>query len=188
MTPLVENRGLTRHFDVGRNQIVHAVDDVSFDTAPREIVGLVGESGSGKSTLGKTMLGLHDKAAGEVVYEGETLPPRYAPGDFQRSARSMQMIFQDPYSSLNPRMTVGEIVGEGLRLHTDLGGSEIRERVGNWLERVASTPATWPATRTSSPAASASASASPGRSSWNRSSWCATSRSRRWTLPCRRRW
>ncbi len=136
MNALIEIKNLTRHFDLGRNQVVHAVDDVSLDIASREIVGLVGESGSGKSTLGKTMLGLHDKTAGEVVYKGEPLPRRYAPGDFQRFARSMQMIFQDPYSSLNPRMTVGEIVGEGLRLHTDLASREIRQRVSKWLERV----------------------------------------------------
>ena len=87
-------------------------------------------------TLGKTMLGLHDKTAGEVVYKGKTLPQRYASGDFQRFARSMQMIFQEPYLSLNPRMTVGEIVAEGLRLHTDLGSRDIRERVADWLEHV----------------------------------------------------
>ena len=117
---------------------MHAVNDVSLDIAPREIVGLVDESGSGTSTLRKTMLGLHDKTAGEVVYKGEALPQRYASGDFQRFARAMQMIFQDPYSSLNPRMTVGEIVGEGLRLHTDLASREILERVSEWL-RVART-------------------------------------------------
>jgi oligopeptide/dipeptide ABC transporter ATP-binding protein len=102
----------------------------------REIVGLVGESGSGKSTYGKTLIGLHDKTAGEVVFDGEKLPARYHHRDFQRHAKRMQMIFQDPYSSLNPRMTVGEIIGEGLKLHSELGGAEIRDRVADWLVRV----------------------------------------------------
>ena len=133
---LVQLRHLTKHFRIGRGQVVHAVDDVSLDIARREIVGLVGESGSGKSTLGKTVLGLHDKTGGEVVYDGETLPAKYKPADFQRHARRMQMIFQDPYSSLNPRMTVGEIVGEGLKLHGSLSAADAREKVGEWLRRV----------------------------------------------------
>ena len=138
--PLVEVRNLTKYFRIGRGQVVHAVDDVSFDIARREIVGLVGESGSGKSTLGKTVLGLHDKTGGEVVYGGEALPAKYKPTDFQRHARLMQMIFQDPYSSLNPRMTVGEIVGEGLKLHTQLAAKDIRDKVGDWLRCVGLNP------------------------------------------------
>ncbi len=134
--PLIESRGLTKHFELGKNQTVHALDGVSLSIAPQEIVGLVGESGSGKSTYGKTLIGLHDKTAGEVIFDGEALPQKYHPRDFQRHAKRMQMIFQDPYSSLNPRMTVGEIIGEGLRLHSDDSSARIRDRVGDWLERV----------------------------------------------------
>ena len=72
----------------------------------------------------------------KCYFGGEKLPQRYQPADFRRYARRMQMIFQDPYSSLNPRMTVGEIIGEGLRLDTARGGAEIREEVGDWLARV----------------------------------------------------
>ena len=138
--PLVEITDLVKYFAISRNQNVHAVDHVSLSINEGEIVGLVGESGSGKSTLGKTILGLHDKTDGSVSYRGERLPQRYSAADFQRHATSMQMIFQDPYSSLNPRMTVAEIIGEGLRLHSDLGAAQIREKVGEWLTRVGLQP------------------------------------------------
>ena len=133
---LLHAEKVAKHFRIGRGRQVRAVDGVSLAIGEREIVGLVGESGSGKSTFGKTLLGLHDKTAGEVWFKGERLPRKYGPRDFQRYATRMQMIFQDPYSSLNPRMTLGEIVGEGLRLHSDLPSREIRDRAVQWLERV----------------------------------------------------
>ncbi|MDD9890656.1 MAG: ATP-binding cassette domain-containing protein [Gammaproteobacteria bacterium] len=136
MGKLLETNELTRYFDIGRNQRVHAVEQVSLAIDEKEIVGLVGESGSGKSTFGKTVVGLHHKTAGTVSYRGEQLPQKYEPRDFQRLATKMQMIFQDPYSSLNPRMTVGEIVGEGLRLHSDANSASIKEQVAVWLTKV----------------------------------------------------
>jgi oligopeptide/dipeptide ABC transporter ATP-binding protein len=136
MTPLLDARNVTKHFRIDAKRVVHAVDNVSLQVFPKEIVGLVGESGSGKSTFGKALVGLHDKTAGEVFLNGDKLPQRYAPADFQRYARRMQMIFQDPYSSLNPRMTVGEIIGEGLRLGGGHSRRAISEKVVNWLRRV----------------------------------------------------
>jgi oligopeptide/dipeptide ABC transporter ATP-binding protein len=136
MAELLEVIELTRYFDIGRNQHVHAVEKVSLNIAEQEIVGLVGESGSGKSTFGKTIVGLHAKTSGTVKYRGESLPQKYVPADFQRLAAKMQMILQDPYSSLNPRMTVGEIIGEGLRLHTDKKAGEIKDCVADWLVKV----------------------------------------------------
>lgn len=136
MSELIRIEELSRYFDIGKGQRVHAVDKISFAIAEREIVGLVGESGSGKSTLGKTLLGLHDKTAGAVHYRGEVLPARYRSADFQRYSRKMQMIFQDPYSSLNPRMTVGEIIAEGLLLHRLMSASKARDKAAQWLERV----------------------------------------------------
>ena len=137
---LLETRDLKRHFRIDRKQQVHALDGVSLEIAENEILGLVGESGSGKSTFGKTLLGLHDKTAGEVRYRGELLPARYGSADFKRWSRKMQMIFQDPYSSLNPRMTAGEIIGEGLALHTDLAPRAVREEVARWLRQVGLSP------------------------------------------------
>jgi len=136
MNPLVEINNLVKYFDLGQGQIVHAVDNVSLQIHSKEVVGLVGESGSGKSTLGKAVLGLHHKTSGNVTYAGELLPQKYRSRDFQKHAKTMQMIFQDPYSSLNPRMTVGEIIGEGLKLNKALSASEINQRVAHWLTLV----------------------------------------------------
>ena len=133
--PLIDIRNLSKHFDRGRHKI-RAVDDVSLSIEAGEIVGLVGESGSGKSTLGRTLLGLDRKTAGEIFYKGSKLPAVYRAKDFRRYARSMQMIFQDPYSSLNPRMTAGEIIGEALRLHSDLSKANIANRTEEWLVKV----------------------------------------------------
>jgi oligopeptide/dipeptide ABC transporter ATP-binding protein len=135
MATLIEARGLTKHFPLGRRQTVHAVDGVSLAIAEREVVGLVGESGSGKSTFGRTLIGLHPKTAGEVLFRGVRLPMKYRPADFRYFASEIQMIFQDPYSSLNPRMTVGEIIGEGLRLRGG-GAGQVAAAVGDWLVRV----------------------------------------------------
>lgn len=137
---LLQLRNLTRHFDLGGGRVVHAVDDVSLAVAQGTVVGLVGESGSGKSTLGKTAVGLLDKTGGDVVYRGRTLPRRYRPGDFRDCSREIQMIFQDPFSSLNPRLTVREIIAEPLRLVAPVSAGEERQRVAQWLTRVGLSP------------------------------------------------
>lgn len=137
---MLEIKSLKKYFDIGRGKRVHAVDDITLSVKEKEIVGLVGESGSGKTTLGRTVVGLWDKTSGEITYRGVRLPDRYSASDFRKYAREMQLIFQDPYSSLNPRMTVKEIVSEGIRTIGGLTNSQMAEKVAMWLRKVGLEP------------------------------------------------
>jgi oligopeptide transport system ATP-binding protein len=133
---LVKTGDLKKYFALGHGQTLHAVDGVSITIEENEILGLVGESGSGKSTFGKALIGLHTRTSGEAYYDGKLLPAKFSPQDHLRYSRDLQMIFQDPYSSLNPRMTVLEIVGEGPRIQRIHSKSQIKEQVAEWLTRV----------------------------------------------------
>ncbi|MBF0152641.1 MAG: ATP-binding cassette domain-containing protein [Magnetococcales bacterium] len=134
---ILDIKNLSKQFRLDRKRILHAVDRVSLGIQRHEVMGLVGESGSGKSTLARVVVGLLEKTAGEIVFEGERLPDRFTPRELRRLGSRMQMIFQDPFSSLNPRMTVMELIGEGLRLQGLVRGEgAVRERVAYWLERV----------------------------------------------------
>jgi oligopeptide/dipeptide ABC transporter ATP-binding protein len=133
---LIEAKQLRKFFTLAGNRQVHAVDEVSLGINEHEVVGLVGESGSGKTTFGKTLIGLYDKSGGEVHYRGERLPTHYTAADFRRQSSQIQMIFQDPYGSLNPRMTIFEIIAEGLRIREHSSLASTRDKVVYWLERV----------------------------------------------------
>ncbi len=137
---LVKTDNLTKHFDLGHGQILHAVDGMSIEIQANEILGLVGESGSGKSTFGKTLIGLLQRTSGSAFYQDELLPERFTAEDHLRYSQELQMIFQDPYSSLNPRMTVLDIVGEGLHIQGRHSRREIRDLVADWLRRVGLNP------------------------------------------------
>ena len=118
---------------------VKAVDDVSFDIREGETFGLVGESGCGKTTVGRTILRLMEPTGGESIFEGENIF-RMDSKQLRLTRRRMQIIFQDPYSSLNPRMTVGTIIGEPLRVHRLAKRADIQERVQQLLSRVGLRP------------------------------------------------
>jgi peptide/nickel transport system ATP-binding protein len=114
---------------------IKAVDDVSFDVYEGETLGLVGESGCGKSTLGRTILKLNTAYSGEVLFEGKDILP-LSERDFRPYRSDMQLIFQDPYSALNPRLTVGDAIAEPMRVHASLSASQRREQVCHLLEKV----------------------------------------------------
>jgi len=133
---LVRTDKLKKYFEIGPKQQLHAVDGISLEIAENEILGLVGESGSGKSTLGKTLIGLLPNSGGSAFYNDELLPQNFSTADHLKYSRELQMIFQDPYSSLNPRMTVLDIVGEGLHIQRQHTKKQIKEEVASWLAQV----------------------------------------------------
>ena len=140
-TPLLEVKHLKKHFPIKGGVFsktigyVYAVDDINFTLEKGETLGLVGESGCGKSTTGRTILRLIEPTDGAINFEGQDIT------NLDKSAmralrREMQIIFQDPYASLNPRMTVGSIIGEPLEIHKIAKGSEKEERVASLLQKV----------------------------------------------------
>ena len=166
-------RDLVKHFPItpgassssARSAPCSAVDGVSFDVQRGETLGLVGESGCGKSTTARLLMRLLDPTSGSIKFDGRGDRHASRARDLKALRRDMQMIFQDPYSSLNPRKTVGTIIAEPYAIHGLLKGEGERKRtVQELMDASGSTPSTTTATRTSSPAASASASASPARS------------------------
>jgi oligopeptide transport system ATP-binding protein len=138
---LLEIRNLKKHFPVGqalfsRNKdVLKAVDGVNLNVEQGETLGLVGESGCGKSTLGRAILRLIEPTSGEVFFEGKNLLAM-SQRELRDMRRQMQIIFQDPYASLNPRMRVGDIVGEGLEIHKIAKGRAKRDRVIELLRQV----------------------------------------------------
>lgn len=131
---LLEVRDLKKHFSMSSDFVLKAVDGVSFSIRKGETLGLVGESGCGKSTLGRTLIRLYENTDGEVLFKGKNVH-QLRGKEVNQFNRDVQMIFQDPQASLNPRMTVEDIVAEGLDIH-GLGRGKRRERVAELLELV----------------------------------------------------
>ncbi|CAG0947533.1 partial Oligopeptide transport ATP-binding protein OppF, partial [Anaerolineae bacterium] len=143
---LVQVSGLKKYFPITQGIIfqrkvadVKAVDGLDFEIKRGETLGLVGESGCGKSTTGRTILQLYRPTAGQVLFEGRDLA-RLQGEELRKMRRNMQMIFQDPYASLNPRMTVGDIIGEPLEVHNIAKGKEKKARVQELLQIVGLNP------------------------------------------------
>ncbi len=143
---MLELRGVVKHFPLpketffGKQKVVHAVDGVDLDVAQGETVGLVGESGCGKSTLARVVARIHQPTAGSVLFAGQEIG-NASQAQIRPLRRRMQMVFQDPYASLNPRMTVGQILSEPLRFHNiTANGAQTRERIAELLDVVGLSP------------------------------------------------
>ena len=125
--PILEVQGLTKYFDAAKGKKVHAVENVSFTLERGETLGIVGESGCGKSSMGRTILKIHDVTGGKIIFDGVDIT-KFNNKQMGPYRKRMQMIFQDPYASLNPRMTVGEIIEEPMVIHK-MGTSAERKAI-----------------------------------------------------------
>jgi len=132
---LVKVKNLKKYFEISKNEILKAVDDISFDIYEGETLGLVGESGCGKSTTGRCLVRLHEPTDGEILFQDKKIDI-LSRSEALSFAQKVQMIFQNPYSSLNPRMTVGDIIGEGIKLHESFNDKERTERIYELLNMV----------------------------------------------------
>lgn len=132
---LVKLKNVKKHFDLGHGQILKAVNGVNLDIYKGETLGLVGESGCGKSTLGRTLIRIYNATEGEIDFQGKDIT-KLKGKEVMNFAKDAQMIFQDPYASLNPRMTVGNIIGEGIDIHRLYTGEERQQRIYDLLELV----------------------------------------------------
>lgn len=135
MEKLITLENVSKHFHVGRKQTLVAVNNVSMDIYKGETLGVVGESGCGKSTLGRTVMGIYNATSGKITYNGEEVNLKKTKDRYEYSKKA-QIIFQDPYASLNPRMTVGSIIEEGMEIHNMYDKEKRRERVYELLETV----------------------------------------------------
>ncbi|MBT2678220.1 ATP-binding cassette domain-containing protein [Bacillus sp. ISL-35] len=134
---LLEIKNLKQYFNIGQPNEVKAIDGITFDIFKGETLGLVGESGCGKSTTGRTIIRLYEATDGDVLYKGENVHGKKSKKDLKKFNRSMQMIFQDPYASLNPRMKVSDVIAEGIDIHgLATSKKERMERVYELLETV----------------------------------------------------
>ena len=133
--PFIKVENLSKFFELNRKQTLKAVNDISFEIYKGETVGLVGESGCGKSTTGRCLVNLYEPTSGKIYYKGKDTS-QFTKQEKQAFTGDVQMIFQNPYSSLNPRMTVKEIVAQGMKYHGNYSKTEIDCRIEQLLEKV----------------------------------------------------
>jgi ABC-type oligopeptide transport system ATPase subunit len=145
LEPIIEAKDLTTRFDIKSGMFgkvtgrVHAVEGVNFHVYPKETLSLVGESGCGKSTTGRSLLKLVEPTRGQVIFEGQDITD-FSPTQMRAIRPQLQMIFQDPFASLNPRLTAGAAIAEPMKVHGIASGSELKDRVASLLRRVGLPP------------------------------------------------